>query len=116
LLAGYGASGDDNGPNACAPITAKPDDVYSDICLDANAKAICMSCDPGYFAQATARSAHVGGVFVAMCDGSVSFISDEIETSGEYGACCSPWDYMIASSDSNTQGPYNGLRRGGCGN
>jgi len=114
LLAGYGAGGDDNGPNACAPTTGKPDDVYSDVCAAPFARAVCMSCDPGYFAQATSRSVHMGGVFVAMCDGSVQFISDEIETSGDFGGCCSPWDYMIMSGDEGMGGPFNGIRRGGC--
>jgi prepilin-type N-terminal cleavage/methylation domain-containing protein len=117
LLAGYGAGGDDNGPNACAPLTeGRADDVYSDICRDPSALAICMGCDPGYFAQATVRSTHVGGAYLAMCDGSVQFVSDDIETSGPSigSTCCSPWDYMIMGADSGMLGPYNGLRRGGC--
>jgi prepilin-type N-terminal cleavage/methylation domain-containing protein len=117
LLAGYGAGGDDNGPNACAPLTqGKADDVYSDVCLAQFAKDICMGCDPGYFAQATVRSVHADGAFLAMCDGSVQFITDDIETSGPAlgSQCCSPWDYMIMSADDGTPGPYNGLRRGGC--
>lgn len=117
LLAGYGAGGDDNGPNACAPNTfGRADDVYSDICADANAVAECMGCDTGYFAQATVRSTHAGGVFVAMCDGSVQFIDENIETSGATigSPCCSPWDHLIASSDSDGRGIYNGVRRGGC--
>lgn len=113
LVAGYGAGGDDNGPNACNG-TSQEDDVFSDMCRDPLAKSICMSCDPGYFAQATTRSTHTGGVFVAMVDGSVQFISEDIETSGSYGACCSPWDYMIASADNGRGGSYNGIRRDGC--
>jgi hypothetical protein len=42
-----------------------------------------------------------------MCDGSVTFISDDIETSGPYGQCCSPWDYLITSADNGATGPYN---------
>ncbi|MGD9632917.1 MAG: DUF1559 domain-containing protein [Pirellulales bacterium] len=117
LVAGFGAGGDDNGPNACAPNTfGKADDVYSDICGDANAVSECMGCDPGYFAQATVRSSHVGGVFVAMCDGSVQFIDENIETSGPtiQSPCCSPWDHLIASADGDGRGRYNGLLRGGC--
>jgi prepilin-type N-terminal cleavage/methylation domain-containing protein len=109
ILAGFGAGGDDNGPNVCNAI-GKEDDVISDVCDDANARAICMSCDPGYFAQATSRSVHPGGVFVAMCDASVQFISDDIETSGAVvtSKCCSPWDYLIMSADDARTGPYNG--------
>lgn len=117
LVAGYGSGGDDNGPNACAPTTSKPDDIVSDICDQPFAIETCMSCDSGYFAQATVRSSHVGGAFIAMCDGSVTFASDDLETSGDFGQCCTPWDYMIASADSESPGPYNsasGGRRSGC--
>ncbi len=115
LLVGYGFGGDDNGMNACAPNTfGKADDVFSDICADPNAIAECMGCDGGYFAQATIRSIHVGGAFVGMCDGSVQFLNEDIETSGSFGQCCSPWDYLISSGDDGQAGPFNGLRRGGC--
>jgi hypothetical protein len=103
MLAGYGFEGDDNGPNVCNP---QADDVYSDICFTQGVME-CMTCDPGYFAQATVRSAHVGGAFLAMCDGSVTFVSDDIDTSGANGPCCSPWDYMLASADDGATGPYN---------
>ena len=100
LLAMYGSGGDANGPNACY---ANSDDVYCDMSLgDAN-QAECMSCNPGYFAQATVRSQHVGGAFLAMCDGSVQFASDDVETSGEDGPWGSVWDYMIGSADGSGQ-------------
>ncbi len=117
LLAMYGANGDANGPNACNPDS---DDVYSDICGAAvvgtpQSNAECMTCSGGgVFDQATVRSVHPGGVHVAMCDGSVQFVSEDIETSGSYGACCTPWDYMIASADNGQGGPYNGVGRNGC--
>jgi prepilin-type N-terminal cleavage/methylation domain-containing protein len=104
LLAGYGWDGDDNGPNICGPAA---DDVYSDVCATAQGRQACMTCDPGYFAQQTVRSVHTGGAFLAMCDASVTFVSDDIETSGSFGTCCSPWDYMIASADDGATGPYN---------
>jgi hypothetical protein len=109
LVAGYGAGGDDNGPNVCNAVN-KEDDVMSDVCNDRNAMAQCMSCDPGYFAQATVRSVHTGGAYLGMCDGSVQFVSDDIETSGAAlsSKCCSPWDYMIASADEGRAGLYNG--------
>jgi type II secretory pathway pseudopilin PulG len=104
IVAGYGWDGDDNGPNTC---NAAADDVYSDVCATAQGRMECMTCDPGYFAQQTVRSAHTGGVFVAMGDASVTFISDDIETSGPFGQCCSPWDYLITSGDNGATGPYN---------
>ena len=109
LLAMYGAGGDDNGPNACYPFA---DDVYSDVCSRPAAKLECMDCDPGYFAQATMRSVHLGGVHAAMCDASVQFIDDNIETSGVPGNCCSVWDWMITSADGGVGGPYNGVPAG----
>jgi len=105
LLAMYGADGDANGPNACYPMA---DDVYSDICGNPASIANCLDCDPGYFAQATTRSAHPDGVYVARCDGSVSFVSDDIETSGLYGSWGSLWDRLIASADSGTDGSFAG--------
>ena len=45
------------------------------------------------------KSEHPGGAQFAMGDGSVTWVEDTIETSGSYGACCSPWDRMILSSD-----------------
>jgi prepilin-type N-terminal cleavage/methylation domain-containing protein/prepilin-type processing-associated H-X9-DG protein len=105
LLAMYGSEGDANGPNACYPLA---DDVYSDVCGPNNGKTNCMDCDPGYFAQATVRSAHAGGAYVAMCDGSVMFVSDDIETSGQYGNWGSLWDRLIASADNGIPGAFAG--------
>jgi prepilin-type N-terminal cleavage/methylation domain-containing protein len=105
LLAMYGSEGDDNGPNACYPIA---DDVYSNVCGKPDGIANCMDCDAGYFAQATVRSAHTGGAYIAKCDGSVSFVSDDIETSGQYGNWGSLWDRLIASADSGITGSFAG--------
>jgi prepilin-type N-terminal cleavage/methylation domain-containing protein/prepilin-type processing-associated H-X9-DG protein len=116
LLAQFGAGGDTNGPNAC---NANGDDVYTDIvatstgvCNDTGSHPVghpyCMSAYLGsLFDQATTRSAHPGGVHVAMCDGSVQFIKDEIDTSGCYASCCSVWDSMISSADGGRGGLYN---------
>jgi len=105
LAAMHGAGGDANGPNVCYPFS---DDVYSDVCSRPLGRMECMDCDPGYFAQATLRSVHVGGVHVAMGDGSVQFVSDDIETSGSYGPCCTVWDWMITSADGGLTGSYGG--------
>jgi prepilin-type processing-associated H-X9-DG protein len=105
LLAMYGSDGDANGPNACYP---QADDIYSDVCGGSVGKSNCMDCDGGYFAQATVRSSHQGGAHVAMCDGSVRFISDDVETSGQYGSWGSLWDRLIASADVGITGGFPG--------
>jgi prepilin-type N-terminal cleavage/methylation domain-containing protein len=98
LLSIFGSGGDANGPNACYP---SADDVYSDVCGTDLAQSQCMDCfgSGGGADQATVRSLHQGGVFVAMCDGSVTFVSDDIETSGSYGTFGTVWDHMIGSAD-----------------
>ncbi|MCC6494569.1 MAG: DUF1559 domain-containing protein [Pirellulales bacterium] len=103
LLAIYGSGGDDNGPNACF---SSADDVYSDICGTDLAQSECMDCFTGGAAdQATVRSSHQGGAFLAMCDGSVNFVSDDVETSGSYGRWGTAWDYMIGSADAEATLP-----------
>jgi prepilin-type N-terminal cleavage/methylation domain-containing protein len=97
LLSIYGSGGDANGPNACY---SSADDVYSDICGTDLAQSECMDCFTGGAAdQATVRSSHVGGAHLAMCDASVTFVSDNIETSGIGGRWGTVWDYMIGSAD-----------------
>jgi prepilin-type N-terminal cleavage/methylation domain-containing protein/prepilin-type processing-associated H-X9-DG protein len=115
LVAHYGGGGDDNGPNAAY---SNGDDVYTDVgdsggpcsaSTDTLTTAENMSAHiAGQFDEATIRSRHPGGAHVAMCDGSVTFISNDIETSGCYGACCTAWDYMISSADQGELGAYNG--------
>jgi prepilin-type N-terminal cleavage/methylation domain-containing protein/prepilin-type processing-associated H-X9-DG protein len=106
LLAAYGSGTDDNGPNTCNP---EADDVYSDACGSSDALSLCMDCYAGtHFAQQTVRSLHNGGAFVAMCDGSVQFITDDVETSGVFGNWGSLWDRLIASADDGMPGPFNG--------
>ena len=114
LLAKYGSGGDANGPNYC---DIHGDDVISDICATAAgacstngahpfAQAECMGCSGGAgFDQATTRSKHPGGVHVAMADGSVQFVNDDIETSGCYGNGMTAWDRMIAGADEGAPGP-----------
>jgi hypothetical protein len=108
LLAFHGWGGDDNGPNYCGPTS---DDIGGNAlqCDSAELQTECMTCyggaDGASFDQQTARSMHVGGVFVAMCDGSVQFVSDDIETGGPMGPCCSPWDRMMLSQDDGGGSP-----------
>jgi prepilin-type N-terminal cleavage/methylation domain-containing protein/prepilin-type processing-associated H-X9-DG protein len=116
LVAHYGANSDDNGPNYCGP---RADDVYSDVCALTGGKCVttggnpladgeCMGCYGGAeFLEATIRSKHPGGAHVAMADGSAQWISDDVETSGCYGPCCTAWDYMIASADGQKAGQLN---------
>jgi prepilin-type N-terminal cleavage/methylation domain-containing protein len=109
VIAMYGSGGDDNGPNICTTLS---DDVYADagVCTgtkcasDGNSlfQSACMNCNYGDRAeQAAPRSMHTGGVYLAMCDGSVQFVSNDIETTGciYSGTNRSPWDNMIASAD-----------------
>jgi prepilin-type processing-associated H-X9-DG protein len=124
LLAAYGSGGDDDGPNH---VDANGDDVYGPgICVTAptcsgtsgtGAAALeGMACYPGSdFDQATTRSKHPGGVHLAMCDGSVQFLNDDIETNTCYSStCCTAWDYMILSADEGQGGSKQGILRGGC--
>jgi hypothetical protein len=107
MLAMYGSGGDANGPNVC---NALADDTIAPaaVCDGVLGKAECMTCFLwGELDQMTVRSAHVGGAFLAMCDGSVTFISDDVETSGVNGPWGTPWDYMIASGDAEQVGPYS---------
>jgi len=122
LLAGYGAGGDDMGPNHC---DANGDDVHgpgvcgSGTLCGPDTGPECMSCyaTSGGFDQATTRSKHPGGVHVAMCDGSVQWVSDDIETTPCYvDTCCTAWDFMITSGDGGVGGGLQGVnvRVGGC--
>ncbi len=101
LLAWYGSRGDANGPNVCNDYA---DDIPTTLrCRNFDRQMlrdICMPCDgSANFTQATTRSSHQGGVHLAFVDGSVRFLTDDIQTSGKFGPCCTVWDHMIASAD-----------------
>jgi hypothetical protein len=77
------------GPNDCQPGS---DDIRDNVAIIAEAgedslRAECMlpysSSSWNVSAQSTSRSTHPGGVFAAMCDGSVQFISDFVDAGGQ---------------------------------
>jgi prepilin-type processing-associated H-X9-DG protein len=124
-LAAYGSGGDDNGPNYP---DANGDDVHAPgvcgpspgVCAGSATgpsgaeNMPCYLTSNGYD-QATTRSRHPGGVFLAMVDGHVEWVGDDVETNGCYNTtCCSAWDYMILSADEGQGGGMQGIRRGGC--
>ncbi|HJQ82023.1 MAG TPA: DUF1559 domain-containing protein [Lacipirellulaceae bacterium] len=118
-LTWHGFSGDCNGPNTA---NARSDDIMG--CRDlinslgglnfnGDGNSILqqerMSCwnECDSF-QACPRSRHApGGVHVVMCDGAVKWISDNIQTSGEFGpyeignikGAVAVWDRLISSQD-----------------
>jgi prepilin-type processing-associated H-X9-DG protein len=72
-----------------------------------------MTVSGGGFDQAGVRSKHPGGAHVAMCDASVQYITEEIETAPcDTSGCCSVWDWMITSSDNGALGTFNRVNRG----
>jgi hypothetical protein len=77
------------GPNDCQPGS---DDIRDNVAIIAEAgegplRAECMmpfnSSSWNISAQSTARSRHPGGIFAAMCDGSVQFISDFVDAGAQ---------------------------------
>ena len=102
----HGCGGDANGPNAPYP---ESDDIEGCPQLYTSPgstrlreqKMDCWNtCDSSQ--QATVRSLHPGGTVVLMADGSVHFIMQTIETTGEHGPCKTPeavWDRLISSGD-----------------
>jgi prepilin-type N-terminal cleavage/methylation domain-containing protein len=55
-----------------------------------------------YNSQQTARSLHVGGVYVAFADGGVHWVSDLVQSSPSSVNDPSIWDRLIASGDGKT--------------
>jgi prepilin-type N-terminal cleavage/methylation domain-containing protein len=106
LLGFHGWGGDDSGPNWCGPSSDDVGGVTPFDCSGLQLAADCMTCNFGSFDQQTTRSMHTGGVFVAMCDGSVQFISDDIETTAvNTPTCCRAWDQLWLSQDNGTVPP-----------
>lgn len=107
----HGSMGDDRGPNSAQ---LKADDVMG--CLDLWNRfgggpalaALGMPCSPDNPPtcwpnwQQTVRSLHAGGAHVALADGSVHWISDNIDINGDLGANpprFSVWDRLNLSAD-----------------
>ena len=77
-----------------------------------------MGCDPNSNnQQATARSLHPGGVNIAMCDGSVHFISDDINVSTDWTMASTTtskvdsdfgvWESLMVAGDGVVQNTYS---------
>jgi prepilin-type N-terminal cleavage/methylation domain-containing protein len=102
----HGCGGDANGPNA--PYDSSDDIEGCDI-LTAGSPGVAkmrtqkMTCwQPCGSGQAAVRGLHPNGVVILLCDGSVHFLLDSIQTTGSAGACTippAPWDALISSSD-----------------
>ncbi len=103
-IAAHGWFGDDNGPNN---LGYAADDVKGCSKIQQNfgrqganeLVRLKMGCSGfGHNWQQAPRSQHFGGVHVCMLDGSVQFISDDIEISQNL-QCCSTWDRLNLASD-----------------
>ena len=101
---GWSGDGDGftaNGPNDCSFFTDNIPQCNKVSAAAGGARTLfaeCMSCKSsvGSEIRIGARSQHQGGIFVALCDGSAHWVSDDIETRME---CCSAWDRLILSQD-----------------
>ena len=99
----HAAGGDANGPNPC---NGSADDLKDCDYLrntSPGLETLRRECMPCYSAsssnQAAPRSVHVGGVFIALADGSVQFLSDFVETKSATGPEMAVWDRLNAASD-----------------
>lgn len=104
LWAHGGVMGDDYGPNclyfAADDICTSPELIGTFGGQDALVAAgMPVSYGPWVNMQQTARSMHVGGVFVAMADGSVRWITDFIQILPSSIGNLSVWDRLMVSKD-----------------
>jgi hypothetical protein len=108
---GYLGGDDDYGPNCLTPAA---DDMVNCSQLQTaygggpdGLIAAWMPCSVGDWPnwQQTVRSMHVGGVYVALADGGVHFISDDIDvTDNDTASISNPsiWNRLISSGDGQT--------------
>ena len=104
LWAHGGVMGDDYGPNcwyfAADDICTSPELIGTFGGQDALVAAgMPVSYGPWVNMQQTARSMHAGGVFVAMADGSVRWITDFIQILPSSIGNLSVWDRIMVSND-----------------
>jgi prepilin-type N-terminal cleavage/methylation domain-containing protein len=97
--------GDDYGPNCLTP---KADDIINCTQLQtaygggpSGLQSAGMPCSDGNWTdwQQTARSMHAGGVYVALADGGVHLISDNIDSGPSTYDDPSVWESLICASD-----------------
>jgi prepilin-type N-terminal cleavage/methylation domain-containing protein len=99
-----GVYGDDPGPN-CPVISADETltctEIVSAVGGHDRLQAMGMPCSlvNGMSWQQTARSMHLGGVFISMADGSVRWITDNIQVLPSDPSNFSVWDRLMLSAD-----------------
>jgi prepilin-type N-terminal cleavage/methylation domain-containing protein len=109
-LFGHGSVADSNGPNNCGGASDNSRECNYLRNTDpgsARLDAECMGCYPVSNGQAGARSRHTGGMYGALCDGSVTFISELMDDGAGYSNYGkfdsafnpSPWDHLITCCD-----------------
>lgn len=99
ILFGHG-TGDDHGPNAPATLaddTVDCGEIEQSIDQDTLTEMI-MGCDVAAMSiQATTRSMHPGGVNMCLCDGSVLFISDDIDKLPDVPITTATWHINVST-------------------
>ncbi|MGL4514623.1 MAG: DUF1559 domain-containing protein [Lacipirellulaceae bacterium] len=106
-LWGHGYLGDDNGPNN---LRLYGDDVRScsAVVVQLGSQEVLAAAKMGCSTtnmeniQQTMRSLLPGGVHVCLVDGSVQFVSDDVQVAQTEGKCCSVWDLLSLSADGQT--------------